>query len=80
MARYIRVLKNDIVRKEMPNPTPEEMASPQFEAIWNIIKTWDINVPEYYRGYSSGNGSHVKLILDELKVVMRDHNLGKILE
>jgi hypothetical protein len=80
MARYIRVLKNDIVRKEMPNPTPEEMASPQFEAIWNIIKTWDINVPEYYSGYSGGNGSHVKLILDELKVVMRDHNLGKILE
>jgi hypothetical protein len=80
MARYIRVLKNDIVRKEMPNPTPEEMASPQFEAIWNIIKTWDINVPDYYRGYSGGNGSHVKLILDELKVVMRDHNLGKILE
>ena len=73
-------LKNDIVRKEMPNPTPEEMASPQFESIWNIIKTWDINVPEYYSGYSGGNGSHVKLILDELKVVMRDHNLGKILE
>ena len=37
----------DIIKKEMPNPTPEEMASPQFEAIWNIIKTWDINVPEY---------------------------------
>jgi len=80
MARSIRRLDMDIIKKEMPSPTPEEMASPQFEAIWNIIKTWDINVPEYYSGYSGGSGSHVKLILDELKVVMRDHNLGKILE
>jgi len=80
MARSIRRLDMDIIKKEMPSPTPEEMASPQFEAIWNIIKTWDINVPDYYSGYSGGNGSHVKLILDELKVIMRDHNLGKILE
>jgi hypothetical protein len=72
-------IDNKRIKKKMPNPTPEEMASPQFEAIWNIIKTWDINVPEYYNGYAGGNGSHVKLILDELKVVMRDHNLGKIL-
>ena len=80
MAGILQSVDMDIIKKEMPSPTPEEMASPQFEAIWNIIKTWDINVPEYYRGYSGGNGSHVKLILDELKVVMRDHNLGKILE
>jgi len=72
-------IDNKRIKKKMPNPTPEEMASPQFESIWNIIKTWDINVPEYYNGYAGGNGSHVKLILDELKVVMRDHNLGKIL-
>ena len=64
---------------KLPNPTKEELNSPQFEAIWNVIKHWDINVPDYYSGYMSGNGSHVKLILDELKVVMRNHNLDKLL-
>ena len=52
MAGILQSVDMDIIKKEMPNPTPEEMASPQFEAIWNIIKTWDINVPEYYSGYS----------------------------
>jgi hypothetical protein len=52
---------------EMPNPTQEEMDSPEFEAIWTAIKTWDINVPEFYEGYCAANGSHVVLILDALK-------------
>jgi hypothetical protein len=72
-------IKSDKQYKELPNPTKEELNSPQFEAIWNVIKHWDINVPDYYNGYMSGNGSHVKLILDELKVVMRNHNLDKLL-
>ena len=72
-------IKSDKQYKELPNPTKEELNSPQFEAIWSVIKHWDINVPDYYNGYMSGNGSHVKLILDELKVVMRNHNLDKLL-
>lgn len=47
----------------MPNPTPEMLKDdPIFDAIWEVIKDWDINVPEYYSGYSGGNGSHVTLI------------------
>jgi len=26
------------------------------------IRTWDVNVPEYYNGYCGANGSHVTLI------------------
>ena len=51
MVGILQSVDMNIIKKEMPSPTPEEMASPQFEAIWNIIKTWDINVPDYYRGY-----------------------------
>lgn len=50
----------------MPNPTAEQLASPEFEAIWQVIKSWDVNVPEFYEGYCGGNGSHVALILNAL--------------
>ncbi len=51
----------------MPNLTEEDLNDPIFEAIWQTIKTWDVNVPEHYHGYCGANGSHVKLILDALK-------------
>ena len=50
----------------MPSPTLDEQNDLAFKAIWSVIKNWDINVPEYYSGYCGANGSHVKLILDEL--------------
>ncbi len=53
--------------KPMPNPTQEQLSDPTFEAIWNVIKTWDVNVPEYYQGYCGATGSHVMLILNALK-------------
>jgi hypothetical protein len=51
---------------DMPNPTPEQLASPEFEAIWHVIRSWDVNVPEFYEGYCGANGSHVALILNAL--------------
>lgn len=57
--------------KSMPNPTPEMLNNdPVFDAIWEVIKNWDINVPEYYRGYMGGTGSHVTLIYDALMKVL----------
>ncbi|WP_321354613.1 hypothetical protein [Pseudomonas extremaustralis] len=53
---------------EMPNPTEEDLASQEFEAIWQVIKSWDVNVPSHYEGYCGANGSHVKMILDALSV------------
>lgn len=51
----------------MPNPTPQQLHDPAFNAIWQVIKSWDINVPAYYNGYCGANGSHVVLILNALK-------------
>lgn len=36
---------------------------PEFDAIWDEIKTWDINVPTEYVGYSGATGTHVHAIL-----------------
>jgi hypothetical protein len=48
----------------MPNPTEEQQASAEFDAVWQVIKGWDVNAPEYYDGYCGANGSHVVLLLD----------------
>jgi len=50
----------------MPSPTEEQLSSPEFEAIWSVIKSWDVNVPEFYENYCHADGSHVALILNAL--------------
>lgn len=57
---------DSVFSDNMPSPTKEQLRSPEFNAIWDEIKTWDINVPEYYDGYCGANGSHVVLIMDAL--------------
>ncbi len=49
------------------DPTPEELKSPLFNAIWQEIKSWDINVPSEYSGYSGATGNHVCAILDAVR-------------
>ena len=68
------------VKRNMPNPSKDELKTEEFNAIWNLIKTWDINVPEYYNGYTGANGSHVKLILDVLYPVLRNEKINKIIK
>lgn len=50
---------------EPSDPTPKELASPLFEAIWQTIKTWDINAP-WYSGYCGATGNHAAVILRAL--------------
>lgn len=50
------------------DPTEEDLKDPKFNAIWNTIKTWDINVPEIDDDlYSKATGNHVMAILNGLK-------------
>lgn len=56
-----------VIRKEMPNPATKDLFDKEFDAIWSVIKDWDVNVPEYYAGYCGANGSHVMLILNKLR-------------
>ncbi len=48
----------------LPSPTDKDLESPIFNAIFDCIKTWDVNVPERYHGYCGANGSHAKIIYD----------------
>lgn len=56
----------------MPSPTDEQIASPLFQAIWSVLKSWDVNVPEFYDGYCGANGSHVLLIMNSINGVKDD--------
>lgn len=78
--------KDDSIRPEKPvdmmipwaDPSPEELKTPEFEAVWQAIKTWDINVPEAYSGYCGATGNHVKKILDALRQIeSEDFNMEK---
>ena len=52
-----------------PDPIPEMLETPEFNDVWNCIKTWDINVPEVDGNlYSGATGNHVRAILDALGV------------
>ena len=44
------------------DPTPEMHNDPLWLAIWDEIKTWDINVPTEYAGYWGATGNHVTAI------------------
>ena len=58
--------------RSWPDPTPEMLEDPEFQAVWDAIKTWDISVPEVYGNLHSGaTGNHVRRILDALKEVNR---------
>ena len=46
------------------DPKIEETELPLFEAIWDVIKNWDINVPNEYAGYCNATGNHVCAIMD----------------
>jgi hypothetical protein len=56
----------------MRDPLPEEINTPEFEAVWKCIKNWDIGIPEDIMPnggqlYSHGTGNHVVAILDALR-------------
>jgi hypothetical protein len=53
-------------KEPWPDPTLEMLEDPRFEAIWQRIKSWDINVPSVYGGYCGATGNHVRAILDAL--------------
>ena len=56
----------DPTRAPWPGPTEAMLASPQFDAVWQCIRTWDVAVPDAYTGSCGATGNHVRAILDAL--------------
>lgn len=70
-ARPVTINPDGTISIPWPDPTPEMLQDPQFNAIWSAIKGWDINVPGAYGGYCGATGNHVRAILDALRSVQR---------
>lgn len=49
-----------------PDPTPSMLNDPSFNAIWDVIKKWDIRVPEHSDGFGT-SGNNARAILDSLR-------------
>lgn len=54
------------------DPLPEELNTPEFNAVWDCIKNWDIGLPfdihpSGGQMYSGATGNHVVAILDALR-------------
>ncbi len=49
------------------DPTPDMHSDPIWNAIWDEIKTWDINVLTEYSGYCGATGNHVTAIYLAIK-------------
>jgi hypothetical protein len=54
--------------------------TPEFNAIWETIKRWDINVPDAYGGYCGATGNHVRAILDAITPALRQTRLDALEE
>ena len=56
---------------EWRDPDPYELDLPEFNAIWDLIKHWDIGIPQDIEAgkqyYSDATGNHVVAILDVLR-------------
>lgn len=62
--------RKEKIKKLYRNPTEEERNSPEFNAVWDLIKTWDINIPEIDGNlYSGATGNHVIAILNALEEI-----------
>jgi len=51
-----------------PDPTEDDIYSPEFDAIWQVIKGWDIQREEG-AGYAGANGTDVMTILHALRTL-----------
>ncbi len=64
------------MNKKFRDPLPEEIDTPEFNAVWDCIRRWDIGLPwDIHKSggqlYSGATGNHVVAILDALRGVQK---------
>ncbi len=66
-----KVQKSETTTEPTTEPTEDDLKSPEFNAVWNAIKKWDIDRGEgdllQRRNYSGATGTDVMTILNALK-------------
>lgn len=62
--------------REWPDPTPEMLHDATFDAIWQVIKSWDVAVPGAYYGYSGASGNHARAIFDAIRKAQNNREDG----
>lgn len=65
-----RISNNVLNNPNRPTPTQADLDDPEFEAIWQVIKNWDID-GGMRAGYYHSTGSDVMLILNALRATRK---------
>jgi hypothetical protein len=70
--KYVSEETERLRRATWRDPLPYELDLPEFNAIWDCIKEWDIGTPfditiDGAQLYSGATGNHVVAILDALR-------------
>ncbi len=68
--RSKRLEDSERVRAQWRDPTPEDLKDPVFNAIWSIIKDWDIDATKTGL-YSYCTGTDAVRILDAVKATQK---------
>lgn len=55
------------------DPTPKMLKNPAWNAIYEEIKDWDINIPSEYAGYCAATGNHATAIFNALGDATKDN-------
>lgn len=70
---------DDVRMVEVPglqNPTAIDLTDPLFNAIWNVVKDWDVGIPSKHAGHTGATGSHVMLILNAIRKALSPEREG----
>ncbi len=65
-------IEENKMKDKLRDPLPEELNTPEFNAVWDCIKHWDIGIlqniyPDGGRTYGGATENHVVAILDALR-------------
>ena len=56
---------DEITKVDFQSPTQAMIDSPEFNAVWNLISSWEIKAPGI--SVEKANCTHVKIILEAIK-------------
>ena len=62
----VKTLETPEPATQLRDPNPDELETPEFNAVWNAIKRWDLE-RWHGDGYHGATGTDVVTILDALR-------------
>ena len=76
----MNVTDEDRERAQYLDPTPEDLESPDFNAVWNAIKRWDLSRDPANELYAGATGNDVMRILAVVRPLLATARRAGVVE